>query len=85
MMNASLSLHNQQLQQQFAQTIAVEANRVIASLSFSQPADRDAVESVIESLRAVAESSAPALAKTLQIRLVAIRNNIQVNQIQLEA
>lgn len=68
-----------------ARAIALEANRVIRTLNLSQPADRTAVESALESLKAVAETTEPALAKTLHIRLVAVRNNIQVNQITLEA
>jgi hypothetical protein len=66
----------------FAQVIAAEANRVIRTLNLPKPADRTAVESVLESLKAIAEPTAPDLARTLNIRLVAIRNNIQVNQIQ---
>ncbi|WP_445774003.1 hypothetical protein [Shewanella sp.] len=69
----------------FAQVIADEANRVIRTLHLPNPADRTAVESVLESLKAIAEPTSPELAKTLNIRLVAIRNNIQVNQITLEA
>lgn len=65
----------------FAQAIAAEANRVIRTLSLPKPADRTAVESVLESLKAIADSTCPELAKTLNIRLVAIRNNIQVNQV----
>ena len=81
MMNQSLSPSQDVLQQQFAQSIAAEANRVIASLSLSRPADRIAVESVLESLRAIAEPISPRLAGTLKNRLVATRNNIQVNQV----
>lgn len=80
MTNQSLTVSNP-----FAQVIAAEANRVIRTLSLSQPADRTSVESALESLKAVADSTAPALAKTLHIRLVAVRNNIKVNQITLEA
>lgn len=65
-----------------AQAIALEANRVIATLKFSTPADREMVESVLESLKAVADVIAPAVGKTLGIRLIAIRNNIHVNSIQ---
>ncbi|MDP5146028.1 hypothetical protein ORI98_06210 [Shewanella sp. ULN5] len=78
MMKASLPVSNP-----FAQVIAAEANRVIRTLSLSQPADRTAVESVLESLKAIAEPTAPALAKTLHIRLVAVRNNIKVNQVEV--
>lgn len=67
------------------QAIAQEANRVIASLSFETPADRDMVQTALESLKAIAEVTCPTLAKTLSIRLVAIRNNIHVNQIQQAA
>jgi hypothetical protein len=67
----------------FAQVIAAEANRVIRTLQFPNPADRTAVESVLESLKAIAEPSSPELAKTLNIRLIAIRNNIQVNQVEV--
>ncbi|WP_372942888.1 hypothetical protein [Shewanella sp.] len=77
MMESSLTANNS-----FAQVIANEANRVIRTLHLPKPADRTSVESVLESLKAVAEPTAPDLAKTLNIRLVAIRNNIQVNQIQ---
>lgn len=65
-----------------AQAIVNEANRVIATLKFSTPADREMVESVLESLKAVADVIAPAVGKTLGIRLIAIRNNIHVNSIQ---
>ncbi|QXN26695.1 hypothetical protein KVP08_009130 [Shewanella putrefaciens] len=65
-----------------AQAIINEANRVIATLNYSTPADRDMVESVLESLKAVADVIAPAVGKTLGIRLIAIRNNIHVNSIQ---
>lgn len=78
MMKASLPVSNP-----FAQVIAAEANRVIRTLSLSQPADRTSVESALESLKAVADSTAPALAKTLHIRLVAVRNNIKVNQVEV--
>ncbi|MCW3171243.1 hypothetical protein [Shewanella subflava] len=78
MMNQSLTVTPT-----FAQVIADEANRVIRTLSLSQPADRTSVESALESLKAVADSTAPALAKTLHIRLVAIRNNIKVNQVEV--
>lgn len=65
-----------------AQAIINEANRVIATLNYSTPADREMVESVLESLKAVADITAPAVGKTLGIRLIAIRNNIHVNSIQ---
>ncbi|MCT8858322.1 hypothetical protein K5M76_06480 [Shewanella xiamenensis] len=65
-----------------AQAIINEANRVIATLNYSTPADREMVESVLESLKAVADVIAPAVGKTLGIRLIAIRNNIHVNSIQ---
>lgn len=65
-----------------AQAIINEANRVIATLNYSTPADRDMVESVLESLKAVADVIAPAVGKTLGIRLIAIRNKIHVNSIQ---
>lgn len=65
-----------------AQAIINEANRVIATLNYSTPADRDMVESVLESLKAVADVIAPSVGKTLGIRLIAIRNNIHVNSIQ---
>ncbi|MEE1981378.1 hypothetical protein [Shewanella xiamenensis] len=65
-----------------AQAIINEANRVIATLNYSTPADREMVESVLESLKAVADVIAPAVGKTLGIRLIDIRNNIHVNSIQ---
>ncbi|MCG9964001.1 hypothetical protein [Shewanella cutis] len=65
-----------------AQAIINEANRVIATLNYSTPADREMVESVLESLKAVADVIAPAVGKTLGIRLIAIRNKIHVNSIQ---
>ena len=71
----------QEVMQDVAQVIVLEANRVIRTLSLPKPADRTAVESVLESLKAIADSTCPELAKTLNIRLVAIRNNIQVNQV----
>lgn len=65
-----------------AQAIINEANRVIATLNYSTPADREIVEAVLESLKAVADITAPAVGKTIGIRLIAIRNNIHVNSIQ---
>lgn len=65
-----------------AQAIANEANRIIATLKFTTPSDSEMVEVALESLKAVAEVIAPSLAKTLGIRIIAVRNNIQVNQIQ---
>ena len=79
-MNTSIA-HNPS-QAQAAAAITAEANRVIATLYFSTPADRDMVEAVLESLKAVADIAAPAVGKTLGIRLIAIRNNIHVNSIQ---
>ncbi|WP_108945781.1 hypothetical protein [Shewanella halifaxensis] len=69
------------------QAIAQEANRVIASLSFSVPADRDMVESALESIKAIADVACPdaLVTKDLSVRLVAIRNNIHVNQIKQAA
>lgn len=68
-----------------AQVITQEANRVIASLSLPTPADRDMVETALESLKAIADELCPELAKTLRIRLIAIRNNIHVNQLEVAA
>ena len=65
-----------------AQAITNEANRVIATLKLPTPADREMVEAVLESLKAVADILAPAVGKTIGIRLIAIRNNIHVNSIQ---
>lgn len=65
-----------------AQAIITEANRVIATLNYSTPADRDMVESVLESLKAVADVIAPSVGKNLRNRILAIRNNIHVNSIQ---
>jgi hypothetical protein len=84
MMESSLTASpqfTQEVMQDVAQVIVLEANRVIRTLSLPKPADRTAVESVLESLKAIADSTCPELAKTLNIRLVAIRNNIQVNQV----
>jgi hypothetical protein len=78
MMESSIAASNP-----FAQVIAAEANRVIRTLQLPKPADRTAVESVLESLKAIAEPTSPQLAKTLNIRLIAIRNNIQVNQVEV--
>lgn len=65
-----------------AQAIINEANRVIATLNYSTPADREMVESALESLKAVADVIAPAIGKTIRNRILAIRNNIHVNSIQ---
>ncbi|ABZ75878.1 conserved hypothetical protein [Shewanella halifaxensis HAW-EB4] len=63
-----------------------EANRVITALNHSNyPIEPIVAESVIESLVAIAEKLDLAIAKTLRVRLVAIRNNIHVNQIQQAA
>ncbi|GIU45465.1 hypothetical protein [Shewanella algidipiscicola] len=66
-----------------AQAITNEANRLIATLKLATPADSEMVEVALESLKAVAEVIAPSLAKTLGIRIIAIRNNIHVNQVQV--
>ena len=59
-----------------------EANRVITALYHSNfPIKPIVAESVIESLETLAESLELPVAKTLRIRLIAIRNNIHVNQI----
>jgi hypothetical protein len=64
------------------QAIVQEANRVIATLSLQySPASPEMVEGVLESLQAIAETSAPLLAKTLGIRLIALRNNIPVKMV----
>ncbi|MEM6188286.1 MULTISPECIES: hypothetical protein [Shewanella] len=65
-----------------AQVIANEANRVIATLKLPTPADREMVEVALESLKAVADIVAPAVGKTIGIRIIAIRNNIGVNSIK---
>ncbi|GGI70259.1 hypothetical protein GCM10007978_05280 [Shewanella hanedai] len=63
-----------------------EANRVINALNHSSyPIEPIVAESVIESLQIVAESLDLSIAKTLNVRLIAIRNNIHVNQIQRSA
>lgn len=73
---------NHQNAQATARAIINEANRVIATLTLSTPADRDMVEAVLESLKAVADITAPAVGKTIGFRIVAIRNNIHVNSIK---
>ncbi|MBW0280685.1 hypothetical protein B4O99_14280 [Shewanella xiamenensis] len=65
-----------------AQAIINEANRVIATLNYSTPADREMVEAALESLKAVADIIAPSVGKTIRNRILAIRNNIHVNSIQ---
>ena len=65
-----------------AQAIASEANRVIATLKLPTPADSEMVQVALESLKEVADIIAPAVGKTIGIRLIAIRNNIHVNSIQ---
>ncbi|MGW7678997.1 hypothetical protein [Shewanella sp. S23-S33] len=82
MMKPSIAAHVTTAQAIQAQAIAAEANRVIATLKLSTPADREIVEAVLESLKAVADILAPAVGKTIGIRLIAIRNNIAVQQIQ---
>ncbi|MCS6115269.1 hypothetical protein [Shewanella baltica] len=82
MMKPSIAAHRAPAQATPAQAIAAEANRVIATLKLSTPADREMVEAVLESLKAVADILAPAVGKTIGIRLIAIRNNIAVQQIQ---
>jgi hypothetical protein len=60
-----------------------EANRVINALNHScYPIEPIVAESVIESLQTVAEALELSIAKTLHVRLIAIRNNIHVNLIQ---
>ncbi len=63
------------------QAITQEANRAIASLNYTFPADLTSVEAVLESLKTVADVVNPMLAKTLEIRLIAIRNNLHVNRV----
>ena len=64
------------------QAIRNEANKVIAALhNPNYPITPIVAESVIESLQAVAETLELPVAKTLHIRLIAIRNNIHVNQV----
>lgn len=59
-----------------------EANKVIAALSNpNYPVDPVIAESVIESLHAISESLELDVAKALRIRLIAIRNHINVNQV----
>ncbi|NRB24061.1 hypothetical protein [Shewanella sp.] len=59
-----------------------EANRVITALNHSHyPIDPVVAESVIESLQTIAEALDLPVAKTLHVRLIAIRNNIHVNQV----
>lgn len=59
-----------------------EANRVINALNHANyPIDPIVAESVIESLQTIAEVLELPVAKTLHIRLIAIRNNIHVNQV----
>ena len=59
-----------------------EANKVIDALHLpNHPISPIVAESVIESLQAVAETLDLPVAKTLHIRLIAIRNNIHVNQV----
>lgn len=65
-----------------AQAITNEANRVIATLKLPTPADSEMVQVALESLKEVADIIAPAVGKTIGIRLIAIRNNIAVQQIQ---
>ncbi len=65
-----------------AQAITNEANRVIATLKLPTPADSEMVQVALESLKEVADILAPAVGKTIGIRLIAIRNNIHVNSIQ---
>lgn len=65
-----------------AQAITNEANRVIATLKLPTPADSEMVQVALESLKEVADIIAPAVGKTIGIRLIAIRNNIHVNSIQ---
>ncbi|MGB0895338.1 MAG: hypothetical protein ACPGUD_13095 [Parashewanella sp.] len=60
-----------------------EANRVIKSLNYETPADRTAVEGVLESLKTVAEAIFPksSLGRDIWLRIIAVRNNIQAIQI----
>ncbi|MGS0824857.1 hypothetical protein ACVBIO_03515 [Shewanella sp. 0m-8] len=59
-----------------------EANRVITALNHSNyPIEPIVAESVIEALLGIAEALELPVAKTLRIRLIAIRNNIHVNQV----
>ncbi len=67
-----------------AQAIANEANVVINSLTIKKPTPyaKEMAEAALESLQAVAESQAPAVARAIKLRLVALRNNIHVQQVR---
>lgn len=65
------------------QAVSNEANRVIASLYLKHfPCEPTIVESVLESLFEIAQVEKLAVASQLNIRLIAIRNNIRVHKIQ---
>lgn len=64
------------------QAIVNEANRMIAMLK-TDSTNSAQVEAALKSLKAVAEVAAPSLAMPLSIRLIAIRNNLHVNSIQV--
>ncbi|NRD73233.1 hypothetical protein HQQ94_08250 [Shewanella sp. VB17] len=67
------------------QVVSNEANRVIASLylkGFS--CEPTIVESVLESLLEIAQVAKLPVASQLNIRLIALRNKIRVNQIQMQ-
>ena len=61
-----------------------EANRVISTLSYEKPISRDTAETALESLKMVADKIVPnsPVRNALQIRIVAVRNNLQVFKIQ---
>lgn len=65
-----------------AQAIANEVNLVIATINSPTPNAKEMAESALESLHAVAESLAPTIARDIYLRLVALRNNIKVQQVR---
>ncbi|WP_417762208.1 hypothetical protein [Shewanella sp.] len=65
-----------------AQAIANEVNLVIATINSPTPCAKEMAEAALESLQAVAESLAPTVARDIKVRLVALRNNIHVQQVR---
>ena len=64
------------------QIVSNEVNRVIASLYLKHaPCSPEVVESVLESLLDIAINAELPVANQIKLRLIAVRNNIHVNQL----
>ncbi len=63
-----------------------ETNRAVKALNYKLPANRLAVEATLETLQAIAQQTVPGhpINQSLNVRLIAVRNNLHANQIPSE-